>query len=796
MAVKLQSALLSMSLKAALLAFASTASISAGAGSALAQDSASEGRSDEIIVSARRRDESLQDVPVAVSSFTGDQLDAIGVADLTDLEAITPNVTLETSRSTNSTLTAFIRGVGQQDPVAGFEAGVGVYLDDVYLNRPQAALLDVYDVERIEILRGPQGTLYGRNTIGGALKYVTRRLDDEAGGKVRFTAGTHGQLEGVGSFSVPLATDSAIGDLKVGGSVAYLTRGGFGDNLNLTDLENYNKDLLSFRAAVEWDPADTLSFRISGDWTEDNSDPKQGHRLLPVTIGANTYPVLDNVFDTRAGLNTPEQKVKAKGVSGVAEWQASENFTLKNILAYREDTTRTPIDFDSLPEVDLDVPGIYDNSQFSEEFQIIYESDRLNGLVGFYYLDADALTQFDVVLDLTAALLTLPGLNAYTSSDVGTKTWSIFGDFTFDLTETLSISAGGRYTDDKRSIALDRASYFTPGFSPTFGGPDRAPNAVAADLDATASFTNFSPRASISWMPTGEHTLYFSYSQGFKGGSFDPRCAANAAPDLDGDGLSGAADVDDQIEFCGFDPEDIVTYEAGWKNNLLDGRFRSNIAVFYSDYKDVQVPGSIGIDADMDGIAETFAGVTTNAAAATLYGLEIEGNALVSEDMFHAGDSLNYQFSLGYIHAEYDEYLGRTGTDISDIAQFQNTPEVTAYSQLTYSKPMNLVGEGQTSLYTSASYRSLTHQFGYSSAALDQPGFFLMNAGLSWVADDGGLKFSVHGTNLLNKKYIVAGYDFVTPFPEFGNSALGLSGVLTAFYGNPRQVFGTIEVAF
>ena len=788
---------ISYSGKATLFAFCSTMTLSVATGGAHAQAGASEGSDDVIIVSARRRDESLQDVPVAVSAFSGDQLSDLGAADLTDLEAITPNVTLETSRSTNSTLTAFIRGVGQQDPVAGFEAGVGIYIDDIYLNRPQAALLDIYDVERIEVLRGPQGTLYGRNTIGGAVKYVTRRLSEDPRANVRFTAGNYDQLEGVGSFSVPVAIDSAIGDLMVGGALAYLSRGGYGDNLNIPDLENYNKDMLAARLAVEWNPIDTLSFRISGDWSEDNSDPKQGHRLLPTTLGPNVYPVLDNIFDTRAGLNTPEQKITAKGVSGVVEWQASDSITLKNILAYREDRTTTPIDFDSLPEVDLDVPGIYDNSQFSEEFQIIYESDRLNGLVGFYYLDADALTQFDVVLDLTADLLMLDGINAYTSSDVGTKTWSIFGDFTFNLTDTISISAGGRYTDDDRSISLDRARYFTAGFSPTFGGPDRLPTLVDADLDASANFTDFSPRASISWEPSDEHTLYFSYSQGFKGGSFDPRCASNAAPDLDGDGMSGAADYDDQVEFCGFDPENITTYEAGWKNNLFDGRLRSSLAVFYSDYSDVQVPGSVGIDADMDGIAETFAGVTTNAAAATLYGFELEGNAVLGEDMFHGGDALNYQFSLGYIHAEFDEYLGRTGTDISDVARFQNTPEVTAFSQLAYTKPMSMMGdEGEARIYTSASYRGLTHQFGYTSAALDQPGFFLMNAGVSWTSSDGGLKLSVHGTNLLNKEYIVAGYDFVTTLPEFGNSALGLSGVLTAFYGDPRRVFGSIELAF
>ncbi|PQA89357.1 TonB-dependent receptor [Hyphococcus luteus] len=802
MKTSLKSVLFASAGKAGLLAVCAGAAFAAGETGAYAQDDqASQGTGDVIVVSARRREESLQDVPLAVSAFSGDDLDNLGAQDLTDIEAIAPNVTLETSRSTNTTLTAFIRGVGQQDPVAGFEAGVGIYIDDVYLNRPQAALLDIYDVERIEVLRGPQGTLYGRNTIGGAVKYVTRRLTDEPEARLRLTGGTYGQFDAIGSFNLPLIKENASGGyLRAGGAVAYLSRNGFGDNL-FNGLENYNKDILAGRLTVDWGLNEDFSIRVTGDWTDDNSDPRQGHRLLPYTdltvAPPVDYPVLDNVFDTRSGLNTPEQSVVARGVSAVAEWSVTDALTLKNIVAYRADRTETPIDFDSLPIVDLDVPAIYDNDQFSEEFQAVYEGDRLSGVAGFYYLDANAQTIFDVILEETGALpvVGLPGLNAFTNSNVDTSTWSIFGDFSFDLTDTVSISAGGRYTSDKRTISLERFTYLG-GFSPIFGGPDRLPVNAAADLDADAKFTDFTPRASISWEPTPEHTLYASFSQGFKGGSFDPRCGANAAPDLDGDGAGGAADYEDQVEFCRFEPENITTYELGWKNSLAGGRFTSSLALFYSDYKDVQVPGSVGVDADMDGISETFAGVTTNAAEATLYGLEVEGLAVLAEDLAAAGDSLNYQFSLGYIHKEYDEYQGRTGTDISDLAVFQNTPSITAFSRLSYDRPVALFGkDGDAQLSTSFSYRSFTYQFGYPSP-LDQPEVWLMNAGLSWTSSDGGLRLSVHGTNLLDKEYVVAGYDFVTSAPEFGNSPLGLSGVLTTFYGNPRQVFGTVEVAF
>jgi iron complex outermembrane receptor protein len=150
-----------------------------------ADETLSEEDNGDIVVTARRREESLLDVPIAVTAFSGALLERTGAIDITDISNVTPNTTLENSRGTNSTLTAFIRGVGQQDPVPGFEAGIGVYLDDVYLNRPQAAVLDIYDVERIEVLRGPQGTLYGRNTIGGAVKYVTRALPNQTQLKVK-----------------------------------------------------------------------------------------------------------------------------------------------------------------------------------------------------------------------------------------------------------------------------------------------------------------------------------------------------------------------------------------------------------------------------------------------------------------------------------------------------------------------------------------------------------------------------------------------------------------------------------
>ncbi|HBM04090.1 MAG TPA: TonB-dependent receptor, partial [Erythrobacter sp.] len=511
-------------LTASLLCGAATAALAAAPAQAQSADTEpleaapATAAEDVIIVTARRREERLVEVPVAVTAISGEELSRRGALDITDVGQSVPNVTLEASRATNSTLSAFIRGIGQQDPVSGFEQGVGIYLDDVYLNRPQAAVLDIYDVERIEVLRGPQGTLYGRNTIGGAVKYVTRRLPQDPSVRVRATYGTYDQAEGVITASAP------ISDLvRVGGSVARLSRGGFGDNLT-TGLENYNKDIWGGRMSLEVGGYGEPAFiRIQGDYTKDSSDPRGGHRLIPGLVSG--APVLDNVFDTRGALNDPEQEVESYGLAMHAEVELSSALTLRSISAWRKDDSYSPIDFDALPAVDLDVPGAYLNEQISQEFQLLWDDGgAFAGLLGFYYLDAKADTLFDVRIFTTFA-----GLTAFTQANVDTETYAIFGDLTYDLTDQLSLSLGGRYTWDERSAEILRQNYLGGG-SPEFGGAGVPFGAASTDFQGSRQFKKFTPRASLSFMPTPDHNIYASYSKGFKGGGFDPRGVGTNAP--------------------------------------------------------------------------------------------------------------------------------------------------------------------------------------------------------------------------------------------------------------------------
>jgi len=756
---------------------------------------AAEQSSDEgfIVVTARRREERQIDVPIAITSFSSEKLEQQGALDITDIGQTTPNTTLEASRGTNSTLSAFIRGIGQQDPVSGFEQGVGIYLDDVYLNRPQAAVLDIYDVERIEVLRGPQGTLYGRNTIGGAVKYVTKALPQDPSFKARVTYGSYDQAEAVVTASLP------VSDLiRVGASGARLSRGGFGTNLT-TGLENYNKDIWAARGTVELGGyGEPVLIRISGDYTKDKSNPRGGHRLIPGAVSG--APVLDDVFDTRGGLNDPIQDIEAYGLAMNITANLSDSVTFRSISAWRKDDTATPIDFDALPAVDLDVPGLYLNEQISQEFQLLYEGDKLNGLVGFYYLDARADTLFDVRLFTTVA-----GLTAFTEANVDTETYAVFGDFTYDFTEQFSLSVGGRYTWDERSANILRQNYVGGG-SPTFGGAGIPAGAPATDFEGSANFKKFTPRASVSFKPTPDHNIYASFSQGFKGGGFDPRGVGINAPTSNASGIPSDAEVAD---FLSFEPESVDSYEVGYKGSLLDGALNVALAGFYSDYKDVQIPGSVACN--VGGFA-SFCGVINNAGKATLKGVELEASARLGRDMLASGDRVMLSGSMGYIDAKYDEYVTNitdpaTGLPVpTDVAQFrsvQNTPEWTASGTFSYSTP---VGDGDIYFGTTVSYRSKVNQFEIANPYIDQKGYALWDANLVYNAPDKRWSIGLHGKNLTNKRYKTSGYTFVAADPVTGAiipgangqpiPTLGPEGTLTAFYGNPRQVFVTAGIKF
>ncbi|MBN8649504.1 MAG: TonB-dependent receptor, partial [Caulobacterales bacterium] len=308
--------------------------------------------SETVVVTARRREETLKDVPIAVSTFSAAKLENTGAADITALQKSTPNLTMQVARGTNSTLIGFIRGVGQQDPLWGFDPGVGLYVDDVYIARPQGAVLDIYDVARIEVLRGPQGTLYGRNTIGGAVKYVTKKLGSTPRLNAKMAFGSYDQADVTVSGSMPLNDMFSIG-----GAFTAQSHDGYGKNLT-TGKDQYNKDVFAYRLSAEFNPNDAFSARLSYDNYIDNSNAKHGHREVtalgatgaPVYSGANAYLGLPtaNVYDTYAGLGD-KNHVENEGESLILEYKVNDGLTLKSITAARKGHTDTVIDFDGTP---------------------------------------------------------------------------------------------------------------------------------------------------------------------------------------------------------------------------------------------------------------------------------------------------------------------------------------------------------------------------------------------------------------------------------------------------------------
>jgi iron complex outermembrane receptor protein len=736
------------------------------------------GEIEKVVVTARRRAELIQDVPGAVTAISGAQLEKQAIPDIAALADMVPGTTLKSSRGTNTTLTAFIRGVGQQDPVAGYEQGVGIYLDDIYLVRPQGALTDIYDLERIEVLRGPQGTLYGRNTIGGAIKYVTRKLSPKTTFDTKATFGSYGEKDLVLKASTPVS-DS----VRVGGSVATFNRNGFGHNV-VTGADNYNKDVLAGRLSIEFAPNTDLFIRLATDRTVDDSNPKQGYRLTAGPAPTN-LPVLAGAYDTRSNLNAVNghaQQVITQGTSLMGEYQISPTLAFKSVTAYRKSKTYAPIDFDSLPTPLFEAPTIYADNQTSQEFQFTYTGSKVQGVAGVFWMKSNAFNEFDVLYNAAG------GLALYTKDDIDTKTWAAFADASYNISDTFNINVGGRYTDDQRSARIFKKTYLGLTGSPTLGNPAAVGGVANTDLGPDSlhrTDTKFTPKLGFGWKFAPEHNLYGTASQGFKGGMFDPRMDLGGTPNT-------AASL---TKRQGVNPEEVTAFELGVKSSMNGGRLQTNAAVFYTNYKNVQIPGSIPTF-DAAGNVNGFAGSLTNAGKAKIKGFELEA-------VSHLTNQLNISGMYSYINAKYDEWLVANGASLINVAnqaEFQNTPKHTANLTATYDWAMGLMGRsGTLSLINSVSYKSLVYQTEFArtgaTAALDatvpsnlmlaQDAYTLWDAGLVWTSSDRKLQVGLHGRNLTDKRYKVAGYNFS-----------GFFNTVTTFYGDPRTVRLTLGYKF
>jgi len=727
--------------KTALLAGAAWSALSTFA---MAQDAApQDGVSslDDVVVSARRRDELLKDVPISVSAIGEERLEQTGASDITALQQQTPNATVQVARGSNSTLISFIRGVGQQDPLWGFEPGVGLYVDDVYVARPQGAVLDIYDVQRIEVLRGPQGSLYGRNTVGGAIKYVTNTLSDEPELTLRGAYGSYNQIDLMAVGSVPLADN-----FRVGGAIASYQRDGYGSNIN-TGAEHYNKDVLAGRISAEWEPRDDISIRLAYDRVQDDSNPRHGSRLVAGATPAGA--ILSSVYDTNAGLGDVNS-VESQGASATVAIELNDNWTFKSITAWREGETTTVIDFDNTPAATLDIPGFYADDQFTQEFQLLFDFDRIQGVAGFFYLDGHAEGAFDTILANA-------GIVIGTNGQVETESWAGFADVNLDLTDRLHLGIGMRYTLDEKEGTVFRANYLGATRSPLLGGTVRAPLLVRSNYTNAKDFSEFTPRVALSYDLTDDMTAYASYSQGFKSGGFDMRGDVVLTPNT----------------VNGYDPETVDSYEIGLKGAL--DRLTFAAAVFYNEYQDQQVTTQVPSGA-------SIASFVDNVGSSTFYGAEFEGRLRIL-------DNLSANFAVGYLHSDFEQFLRYNLTtmvfeDISSQVVLQNAPEWTGYLGFTW---IGDVAGGDLAVTPSVSYRGDSSMFEFPNPILDQQAYSVVDLSIVWTDPSDRFTLGLYGKNLTDEEYRVGGYNF--PGALFDNSIIG-------YYGPPQTVTASLQVKF
>ncbi|MDO9173324.1 MAG: TonB-dependent receptor, partial [Actinomycetota bacterium] len=534
---------------------------------------------------------------------------------------------------------AYIRGVGQSDPLWGVDPGVGIYLDDVYIARPQGALLDVFDVERIEVLRGPQGTLYGKNTVGGAIKYISRGLPTETSGNASVTVGNYGQMDVKAAIGGSLDERDA---LRGRIAVASLSRDGFGEN-TITGQDVSDKEILAMRGQLGAYVTEDLNFQFAFDWMEDQSGVR-GARMLSPNRFTPLYQPMDDRYDVRNGMPNVNDTT-LKGISATANWRINDSWTTKFVTAKRESDTETNIDFDTTPQPIADVKAFYRDQQVSNELQLNYDGGgRHRGVLGIYQFSGEAGGQ--VRNNFFGFLF------GDTQGTVYTDSIAVYGDWSFDVTDQFNVDVGIRFTDeDKRADVLNR------GYT---NGTYTVPTNTVANFDKTINFTNVAPKVSLGYQLNDDILIYGLATRGFKSGGYNIRAQATAVP-------RSAEPFDDEV---------VDSFEAGAKMSFLDQRLFLNVSAFHNKYEDIQLSVFTSYDSDGNGSLDAFFGDFTNAGSGTVNGVEVEYQWLPNRNWLISGN-------FAYLDAKYDEFI-YLGQNIADEQEFTNAPEFSGAINVEY----------------------------------------------------------------------------------------------------------------
>jgi iron complex outermembrane receptor protein len=747
-------------------ALAATASAQSAAPPPPAADEA--GKVEKVTVTARRTRENIQKVPASVSSFSEKGLDRLGATEVTGLQGAIPNANIAQGRGSSNATNIYIRGVGQPDALQTFDPAVGVYVDDVYLSRIRGTQFELMDIERLEVLRGPQGTLYGKNTIGGAIKVVTRRPDQTSRGAAALTVGSYGELVGNGTISGPLGdTVAASASLLVG------SRDGYVEN-PVTGADYNDRDVAAGRVKLAWDPSDAFQVDLSFDYADEDNALVLGQPTstlttilgVPLFVVPATPPEFNFKAQPTTGLPNSTTMTHWGGSANMA-WDFAEAWTLRSITAYRELDNRDFVDIDATPLELGDVLVDVNQNQTSQELQLIYDGGNWRLVSGLYYLRENINSHQEAYADdFLGGFLGGTSFLRTVDDDLQTTSWAAFANAVFAISNSVNLSAGIRYTEENKEYFRTTSTFSNSAlFNGTFA------------FNREESWENVSPMASLDWQAAENTLLYARYATGFKSGGFNGR--ANAAG-----------------EEQPYDPETLDSYEVGLKSDWADGTVRTNFSAFYNDYTDFQARVSRLVTSPTQPIpAIDFA--VLNAGGLEIYGAELEFLAFPVPE-------LRLDAAIGYLHAEYSEFFEvRNLTNPAPPPATVPTPVDRSFQTPAFSPEWTMrfggayewsLGDlGSLTLGASARYRSelalaVDNSDIFTKAIFPgmwQDSYWLYDAQLVWANESETFLAGIYGRNLSDEVYKTDAQEF---------SSVG--GIRTAYYGAPQTVSFKITVRY
>jgi iron complex outermembrane receptor protein len=726
----------------------------------------------EIIVTARKVRENQQDTPVAITALSGGALEERQIFQTDKLTQVVPNLQFGTNAplaGNNSSSQVFIRGIGQTDPTSTVDPGVGMYIDDVYIGSAVGARMELRDISNVQVLRGPQGTLFGRNTIGGAILLSTTDPGDEFGGTLRGGFGSDSLFNGFAAVDVPLGDT-----LKARFTAGRRKQDGYVTRTDGTDLGDTNTYTLTSKFV--WNPTDKLEARWLADYT--NAD-EHGSPLVFATINtAATFPraasadagcpgftgsfaslpAVPNIQDDRCANNFQNRgpfhnNGSAPLESTLENWGTSINLTydftdalsLKSISAYRDVRWKGNRDADNTPLAILHTFYDVQGWQWSQELQGIYSREALTGVIGAYYFKQRSD-------DIATVELNPPPPGVQRDSDnnvVDNKSWAAFTQWTYKFNDSLGATLGARYTEDDKGSYPDQFDFAAPDIK-------QVPLQWYRD-----KFSAFTPSASLNYRWNPSVMTYISYAEGFKGGGWNSHF--NSV--LTAEQLSALQE---------FKPEKARSYELGAKLDLLDSTLRLNVAVFDSDYTDMQVtyrgPAPAGV-----------APFLTNAGKASIKGAEAELTWVPTSNW-------NLEATVGHLESRIDRL------DITPLAVIP--PGLVVGNALPFApRWQGHVGMAYTAHLATlqltpridGSYQSRTFFDATNTPEIAQlGGYTVLNASIVLAPQSGPWQLTVGVNNATDKLYAIA-----------GNSSLSTgSGYAEIAYARPREYFGTISYSF